>query len=358
MDQVKKTRETRTNHFDKSMRFLYILVCRMSNLNTPGVNPLFSIIIPLYNKENYIKRALFSALNQTIQDFEIIIINDASTDNSIDRVEEIQNKRIKIFHRKTPGPGGYAARNLGIAHAKGMYISFLDADDEWLPYYLEQITGLIKHYPRAGAYFTAYESVFANGKRIINKFSLKNKQKKTKYVSREEFFTSVAKGMSPVITSCLTIKKNHIQKAGGFPAGKCNKGGDVETWMRVGLRCDFAWSSYTGLHYYKDILNQVTVLFSDPRIPYVYYAAKEVFHLLNRKQIKFVKKYVNYYIQWNIRRSIIKNILLKDLLHVYFKEVNMKVYIFYKIIYSFPSIMLTSIYKIYNKIKQALGLGY
>jgi glycosyltransferase involved in cell wall biosynthesis len=323
-----------------------------------GENPLFSVIIPLYNKENYIKRALFSALNQTIRDFEIIIINDACTDNSLERVKEIQDKRIRILQRETPGPGGYAARNFGIEHAKGTYISFLDADDEWMPLYLEQIIILIKQYPRAGAYFTAYERICANGKRKINKFSHKNRRRKTKYVSREEFFISVSKSMSPIITSCFTIKKINMRKAGGFPEGKCRKGGDVETWMRIGLSCDFAWSSYKGLLYYQDISNQVTDIYSGPRIPYVYYTATDLLNKLDQKQAILVKKYVNYYIRWNIKRSITRNIVLKDLLHIYFKEVNMSVYLFYKITCSLPSLLRTTTYKIYNMIKQAIGLGY
>ncbi|MBN2531747.1 MAG: glycosyltransferase family 2 protein [Spirochaetales bacterium] len=316
-------------------------------------SPQFSIIIPLYNKEAYIIRALTSALNQTFSDFEIIIINDACTDNSLYRIKEIKDKRLRILHRETPGPGGYAARNLGIAHAQGAFISFLDADDEWMPCYLEQIILLINKYPQAGAYFTAYESIFDNRKKI-NKFSLKNKQWKTKYVSRKEFFLSVARSMSPVLTSCFTVKKKCIREAGGFPEGKCKKGGDVETWMRIGLLCDFSWSSYKGLIYYGNIPDQVTAIYSGPEVPYAYHSAKKILDKLDKKQAFLIKKYVNYYIKWNIQRSLIRNQIMKELLYVYFKEVNITVYIFYKILYSLPSLLRTVFYKFYNNLKKII----
>jgi succinoglycan biosynthesis protein ExoO len=313
--------------------------------------PLFSIIMPLYNKEKYIKRALLSVLYQTVSDFEIIIVNDASTDNSLKRAEEIQDRRITIYQRETPGPGGYAARNLGINKATGRFISFLDADDEWRPGYLKRIHFLIQEYPRAGAYFTAYESVYSDGRRRTNKFSLKQGQKKSRYIPRKDFFLAVADGLSPVITSCFTVKKKHILQAGGFPEGKCKNGGDVETWMRTGLLSDFAWSSYKGLLYHTDIENQVTHLYSGPRIPYVYYSVKNLLGKVDHEQGILLKKYANYYIQWNIKRSITRNVVIRELLSVYFKEVNMKVYMMYKIIYSLPQVIRFSIYKLYIRIK-------
>ena len=90
---------------------------------------LISIIIPLYNAEKHIESALISLLNQSFNQFEVLLINDGSTDNSVDRINEIVNQdcRFKIINQKNSGPG--AARNRGIDLAKGMYLSFLDSDD-------------------------------------------------------------------------------------------------------------------------------------------------------------------------------------------------------------------------------------
>ena len=92
-----------------------------------------SVVIPLYNKGPHIARSINSVRSQTFQDFELIIVNDASTDNSLGEVARFKDPRINLYHREKPGPGDYAARNLGIEKAKAEWIAFLDADDEWMP---------------------------------------------------------------------------------------------------------------------------------------------------------------------------------------------------------------------------------
>ena len=115
----------------------------------------FSIVIPLYNKEKHVARAINSILNQTYQDFEIIIVDDGSTDFSYEEVKKINDPRIKIIRQKNLGVS--SARNTGIKEAKNNYIGFLDADDKWKPDFLETIKKLIKDFPGAGAYATSYE---------------------------------------------------------------------------------------------------------------------------------------------------------------------------------------------------------
>ena len=90
---------------------------------------MISVVIPLYNKEKYIKRAIESVLNQTFQKFEIIVVNDGSTDKSAEIVQNIKDPRIRLINQKNAGVS--AARNRGIQEAKYEYIAFLDADDFW-----------------------------------------------------------------------------------------------------------------------------------------------------------------------------------------------------------------------------------
>ena len=101
----------------------------------PRPPPTVSAVIPLYNKGPYIERALRSALAQTLPLREIIVVDDGSTDDGPDRALRLaQNStNIKLVRQPNRGPG--AARNAGLALAKGKYTAFLDADDEWLPVY-------------------------------------------------------------------------------------------------------------------------------------------------------------------------------------------------------------------------------
>lgn len=110
---------------------------------------MFSIIIPLYNKAHTIVNTLNTVFAQTFQDFEVIIINDGSTDNGVEVIQQhFNNPRIRIIQQKNAGVS--AARNRGILESKGEWISFLDGDDEWLPNYLEEVHNAANKLPRNG----------------------------------------------------------------------------------------------------------------------------------------------------------------------------------------------------------------
>ena len=104
-----------------------------------------SVVIPLYNKRTSVIRALNSVLSQTIQPEEIIVVNDGSTDGSEQLVNELNHPLVRLINQ--PNAGVSAARNRGIKEAKGDWIAFLDADDEWMPEYLETIKSLSEKYP-------------------------------------------------------------------------------------------------------------------------------------------------------------------------------------------------------------------
>src|SRR5450759_2144524 len=114
----------------------------------------FSIVIPLYNKEATVERAIRSALSQTIQDFEIIVVDDGSTDNGAKVVASIDDHRIRLIHQKNQGVS--VARNRGIAEAKYDLIAFLDADDEWLPDFLKTILWLREKFTTCKVFATQY----------------------------------------------------------------------------------------------------------------------------------------------------------------------------------------------------------
>ena len=118
-------------------------------------NPMsfFSIVIPLYNKEAYILQTLQSVCKQSFSDFEILLINDGSTDRSLEEVAKVKDIRLKIITQKNQGVS--RARNFGMQQAKGNFIALLDADDLWAPNYLEKIHALTKEFPKEAVFSSA-----------------------------------------------------------------------------------------------------------------------------------------------------------------------------------------------------------
>lgn len=104
---------------------------------------MFSVVIPLYNKENQIKKTLESVLNQTFKDFEVVIVNDGSKDKSVEVVQSFDDPRIRLITQENAGVS--AARNRGIQEAKNKWIAFLDADDLWKVDKLEQVAHAIRN---------------------------------------------------------------------------------------------------------------------------------------------------------------------------------------------------------------------
>ena len=117
--------------------------------------PFFSVLIPLYNKENFVKQTITSLISQSCQDFEVVIVNDGSTDNSLDVVYSLKNEKFKILNQKNQGVS--AARNNGAAISQGQWIAFLDADDLWKPDHLQELKKCIDKLPEAELVSTSYK---------------------------------------------------------------------------------------------------------------------------------------------------------------------------------------------------------
>jgi len=111
-------------------------------------NIFISVVIPLYNKEQTIVNTLKSVFKQKYENFEVIIVDDGSTDNSISLIyEHFNDSRIRIIQQNNAGVS--AARNKGVQESKGKWIAFLDADDEWMPLYLQSLVNALNKYPDA-----------------------------------------------------------------------------------------------------------------------------------------------------------------------------------------------------------------
>lgn len=189
---------------------------------------MISVVIPLYNKEQSIASTLQTVLKQTYQDFEIVIVNDGSTDYSVEEVTKVTDPRIRLIHQKNAGVS--AARNRGIEEAKGEYIAFLDADDEWKPDYLKTQYELTQKYPECSIFACNYEFKDTQGKvtpTIIRKLTFKGEDG-----ILSNYFEVASCSHPPLWTSAVMIKKNVIQSIGGFPVG-IKSGEDLLTWARL-----------------------------------------------------------------------------------------------------------------------------
>lgn len=221
-------------------------------------NLMFSVIIPLYNKEKYIKRAVKSVLNQTFQNFEIIIVNDGSTDNSLAISKKIKDSRIRIFSQKNLGVSN--ARNFGIKKAKGKYISFLDADDEQTPQFLETIYNLILKYKTCHFFGTAFKRVCRDNSQHCTVYG------KKKDCIVKNFIAQISKtGKFFIHISSIIVKKTVFDDVGYFFSQSNNYnsgtaiGEDFDLWIRISCKYNLVYSNYVGCIYYTNTPINTTI---------------------------------------------------------------------------------------------------
>ena len=197
---------------------------------------MVSVVIPLYNKEKQVGRTLESVLAQTFKDFEVVIVDDGSTDGSAEVVKTFDDPRIRLIRQANAGVS--AARNRGIDAARYDYIALLDADDLWEPEYLATQVNLIKEYPECDVFATDYVMQKDNGERInttINKLPFTAESG-----ILTNYFEVAACSNPPLWTSSSIISKNSIKNIGGFPIG-IKVGEDLLTWARLACRYQIAY---------------------------------------------------------------------------------------------------------------------
>ena len=191
---------------------------------------MFSVIMPVYNGEKFIEDAVNSVCAQTYDNWELIIVNDGSKDNTADVLKKYEiNSQIKIIHKENGGVS--VARNTAISASKGEYIVFLDADDVWHTNHLEVMNELITEYPDAGLYATFTRTELVNGGIIEECNFFKDKPD---VVYLEDFFEAYYNDKSAMIfnitTACFSRKA--LDVTGLFPVG-CAIGEDLELALRV-----------------------------------------------------------------------------------------------------------------------------
>lgn len=201
--------------------------------------PLLSIIIPLYNKERHIKATIETALAQTLRDFELIVVNDGSTDGSQKIVEDIKDDRIILFHIKNQGVSH--ARNYGIAKATSNLIAFLDADDLWRQDHLENLINLYIAFPHCGLYATAY---LQKNKKIFIPSIYHNIPSDKYWMGIVDDYFASSTVNSIAWTSAVMVPKEILRKLGNFNENiTMGAGEDTDLWIRIALEYPVAFSN-------------------------------------------------------------------------------------------------------------------
>lgn len=206
---------------------------------------MISIIIPLYNKENSIANTIQSILDQTFQDFEIVVVDDGSTDDSVTIVERYADNRIRIIQKENGGVS--SARNRGIEEANYEYIAFLDADDYWEPTYLKELVKLIHDFPNAGLYGLGFGYMWQENKESINH-------------DLPDLFRGIIE--NPWQRGCIywtgsstTTTKTVIQSVGLFDE-RMSHGEDLDMWYRILLNYQGVFYNQTLAYYRQDAENR------------------------------------------------------------------------------------------------------
>ena len=191
-----------------------------------------SVIIPLYNKAPYVRRALASVVAQTFTDFEVVVVDDGSTDSGAREVESFTDSRVRLIYQANAGPG--AARNRGIAEARGQLLAFLDADDEWLPGYLEEAVRLLDLNGPGVASATCGYFHLPSGESQESKWRARGLREDVQRLTAEtppSLAVYMLAYMSPWSTVC---RAETVRKWGGFyERDRCLYAEDAFLWLKL-----------------------------------------------------------------------------------------------------------------------------
>lgn len=205
---------------------------------------MFSVVIPLYNKEGCIVKTLDSVLAQSFDDFEVIVVDDGSTDGSVAFVKAVQDPRIKLISQKNGGPS--SARNTGIRAAQGEMVAFIDADDIWMPDYLREMNSLIEEYPDAVIFGMNY-GVIKGNRKVCEETASYRGYLDGSWRSFPFFFW----------TSSTSCRRSELVRLGGFDE-RMMYGEDCDMWYRLLLEGKGAIDSRVFAYYNKDVDNSLT----------------------------------------------------------------------------------------------------
>lgn len=220
----------------------------------PSDAPCFDVVMPLYNKRDYVEAAIRSALTQA-RLHELIVVDDGSTDDGADRVVELARTDTRIRLLRQPNAGVSAARNRGVQASTADYVAFLDADDLYLPGFLQQIAALAEHYPEAALLGTGYRRFSGDAAQALAANALDQTTDAGRLIPA--FFEEWSRG-SFIFTSSICARRQALLDLGAlFPEGE-RLGEDQDVWFRLAERHPVAASARVLALYRVDAAGSLT----------------------------------------------------------------------------------------------------
>ena len=215
--------------------------------------PFFTVVVPLFNKAKFIGAAIESILSQTFTDYEIIIVDDQSTDGGKQVVSNYTDPRIKVIAHSV-NKGLSASRNTGVREAASKFIAFLDADDTWKPHFLRKIHEMISLFPDAGIFATAYEEHYPGNIVLPIRNNLELKPGEMNLVA--DFFTAASK--QPILCYIAAVLKREVFETVGYFDETITLGEDVDYNIRANLNYSLAYYNIPSACYTIYSENQIT----------------------------------------------------------------------------------------------------
>ena len=313
---------------------------------------MFSVIIPLYNKAPYIQKTVKSVLSQTFEDFELIIINDGSTDTSAEQLAIFKDDRVQIVTQTNAGVS--IARNVGVQYARYKYIAFLDGDDWWHDCFLQEMHQLITRFPEAAMYGSSY-------------FIVKNRQNKIANIGVEPTFKSgfinyfevYAKTFwVPINCSFVIILKSVFDKELGFNP-ILRFGEDFDLWSRIAINYKVCYVNKPLAYSNQD------VDLSNRAINYTKNWLKEEHYIFNLQHLDSVQKQIPALTKLLYGLKV-RSLMIFYLKNLYLDEVNSALALidwstqpfYYRLIYTSPKIFVNGYFtlkKIGSNLKKIIN---
>lgn len=256
---------------------------------------MFSVVIPLYNKSAYILRSIESVLGQSYGNLELLIVDDGSTDDSLDKVKlHVKDSRLKIIEKENGGVS--SARNRGIKEATFRYVSFLDADDCWHPEFLRNVARVISDHPNAEIIGVKFKEVLfsqnCNGHELLDE--------NINFVKVGNYFQNASK--YPLFHSSSTVVNVSVFENVGYFDESLTHGEDLDMWFRIMIHVNEAFYIPHYLSFYfigeeNQATNKLPVL---KRHLVGCFLEKYKYAYLN-SEIPFFRTFFNEYLLINLR---------------------------------------------------------